>query len=158
MNIEVSTRIRAPREKVWKAVTDIENAVNTISAIEKIVVLERPSDGIVGLKWRETRKLFGKTAEETMWITDARDNESYTTRAESHGSVYTTIVSLGDAGGSTELSMRFGAEPVTPGAKIMWALTGFLFKGATAKALMQDLEDIKKAVERADSPGGESTA
>jgi hypothetical protein len=44
--------------------------------------------------------------------------------------------------------MRFSAQPVTFGAKVMWMLTGFLFAGATKKALVKDLQDIKAAVER----------
>jgi hypothetical protein len=42
--------------------TDIENASKIISGIDKIEVVEKPTHGLVGLRWRETRMLFGKPA------------------------------------------------------------------------------------------------
>lgn len=46
---------------------------------------ENTASGLVGLKWRETRMLFGKEATAEKWITDAVENECYKTRAESDG-------------------------------------------------------------------------
>lgn len=143
----MQTAINAPRAAVWNVITDIENAAETISGIEKVEILEKPSTGLVGLKWRETRTLFGKTATEVMWITDAEENSFYDTRAESHGAVYTTRISLADQGESTSIKMRFVGKPQTMAAKIMSALMGWMFRGAMQKALVQDLEDIRKAAE-----------
>lgn len=148
MRVTVETEIGAPLLEVWRLVTDIENAVATIKAIQKIEILERPLSGVVGLKWRETRTMFGKAATEVMWVTDAVEGSHYDTRAESHGSVYKTRVALENRNGRTGLVMTFEGEPQTLGAKIMWGLTGFLFKGATRKALAKDLADIKAALER----------
>lgn len=139
--------IKASPKTVWSIVTDIENSPNTIKAIEKIEVLEKPRRKLVGLKWRETRKMFGKTATEVMWITDAAETSHYDTRAESHGSIYTTRVSLEPHDGGTRLRMDFEGKPVKFGAKLTWGLMGFMFKGATRKALQKDLEDIKKKAE-----------
>ncbi len=147
MNLEVQTAINAPRAAVWNVITDIENAADTISGIEKIEILEKPATGLVGLKWRETRTLFGKTATEVMWITAAEENSFYDTRAESHGAVYTTRISLAEQGGTTSIKMRFVGKPQTMVAKIMSLLMGWMFRGATQKALVQDLDDIRKAVE-----------
>jgi len=148
METEVKTIINADRKSVWNTITNIENAAQTISTIEKVEVLERPASGMVGFKWRETRTMFGKQATEVMWITEAVEPEFYKTRAESHGAIYTSTLALKESNGATELSMRFSAQPVTFGAKVMWRLTGFLFAGATRKALAKDLQDIKAAVER----------
>ena len=148
MRVTVETEIDAPRMDVWRLVTDIENAPATIQAIERIEVLERPPVGIAGIKWRETRTMFGKTATEVMWVTNAVEGSHYDTRAESHGSVYTTRIALQDRSGVTGLSMIFECEPRSVGAKILWGLTGFLFKGATRKALAKDLADIKAALEQ----------
>lgn len=148
MRVTVETEIGAPLMDVWRVVTDIENAAATIKAIQKIEVLERPQSGVAGLKWRETRTMFGKAATEVMWVTEAVEGSHYLTRAESHGSVYKTRVALEDRRGKTGLVMTFEGEPQSLGAKIMWGLTGFLFKGATRKALAKDLADIKAALER----------
>lgn len=148
MRVTVETEIDAPRMEVWRLVTDIENATATIRAIQKIEVLERPRTGFVGFKWRETRTMFGKAATEVMWVTSAEEGAHYDTRAESHGSVYKTRVALSERNGKTSLTMTFEGEPQSLGARIMWGLTGFLFKGATRKALAKDLADIKAALER----------
>lgn len=148
MKVTVETEINAPRQDVWRVVTDIENSAATLQAIEIVEILERPQKGIIGLKWRETRTMFGKTATEVMWVTNATEGEHYETRAESHGSVYKTRISLQERNGRTGLVMTFEGEPQSVGARIMWGLTGFLFKGATRKALVKDLADIKVAVER----------
>ncbi|MCK5673789.1 MAG: hypothetical protein KAH95_10455, partial [Spirochaetales bacterium] len=87
-----------------------------------------------------------QTATEVMWITDAVENEYYRTRAESHGAIYKTEFLLTKNGESTDLIMSFDAELVTFKAKLM-SIMGFLFIGATRKALQEDLKDIKIAVE-----------
>ncbi len=46
------------------------------------------------------------------------------------------------------LSMELDAAPQTLGPKVMAAITSIFFKKATKKALMQDLIDIKAAVEQ----------
>ena len=151
MKISIDVPVHAPRHEVWIAVTDIENAANRVSGIEEVRVLERPESGLVGLKWKETRTLFGKTATETMWITDAVDNEYYLTEARSHGTVYTGKIYLEDRGDVTQLGMHFVASPETMTAKILSAVTGVLFRGATRKALLQDLQDVKASCEHGDS-------
>lgn len=149
MKIELETKIKGSPQEVWNVITDISNSVNVISGIEKIEILEQPSNGLVGLKWQETRTLFGQTATEIMWITDAVEHEYYKVRAESHGAVYLTDFFITENGGESILKMVFSGEPQKFTAKLMSALTGFMFKNATEKALLQDLEDIKAAVESA---------
>ena len=147
MNVEVQVDISGIKEDVWKVITDIENSTDTIRGIKRIEVLEKPADSFVGLKWRETRTMFGKTATEVMWITDAVENQSYKTRAESHGAVYVTTLEVADAGENVRLSMNFEGTPQTFGAKLMSALMGGMMKKSTEEALMQDLMDIKAKVE-----------
>jgi hypothetical protein len=146
MNIQVQITINDTKENVWKIITDIEGSVNNIKGIEKIEILEKDGDKFLGLKWRETRTMFGQTATEVMWITDAVEYESYKTRAESHGAIYITEFLLTRNGESSNLSMSFGAEFITLKAKLM-SFMGLLFINATKKALKEDLNDIKTAVE-----------
>lgn len=61
METEVKGIINADRKSVWNTITDIENAPQTISGIEKVEILEKPASGMVGFKWRETRTMFGQT-------------------------------------------------------------------------------------------------
>ena len=148
MRCSTSIEISKPKADVWNAVTDIPNAAGMISGIISVEVLENPEAGLVGFKWKETRKMFGKEATEIMWITDAAENEYYCTRAESHGSVYKTRLSLNDDDGNTRLTMAFTGEPQTRGAKILSFVMGGVMKGSMEKELQKDLVDIRNFVEQ----------
>lgn len=153
METRVSVTIDAPAEDVWAVATDIEGTQQTISGVEKIEVLERPPNGFVGFKWRETRTMAGKQAVETMWITEAVEPSYYVTEARSHGSIYRTRIDLDEAGGRTTLRMFFSGEPQTFLARFFAVAFGWLVKRSVAKALQQDLEDVKAAVEsRSNAP------
>lgn len=147
MKVQAEVCINGTKEQVWGVITNIEASVNTIQAIEEIEILEKPESGVLGLKWRETRTMFGQSATEVMWITDAVENEFYQTRAESHGAIYISRLSLEELGDQVRLKMEFEGEPQGNFAIIMAFVTGFIFKNSTQKALQEDLEDIKKFVE-----------
>ena len=154
MLVEVQVTINGSRAATWAAMTDIENASETISGIEKIEVVEKPASGLVGLKWRETRMLFGKPATAEKWITDAAENEFYKTRAESDGFVFLSTTSISESGGGITLTSSHDSQPQGIVARLMSIPMGLLFKGVAKKALLQDLNDIKSAVEH----GGSITA
>ena len=148
MIFQAQVTIEGSRAAVWSAITDIENAAKIISGIQSVEILDRPAAGLVGLKWRETRILFGKPAAVDKWITDAEVNQSYTTRAESDGSVFLSTMSIAGSDGRVTLSSSHVAEPQGAVARVLSIPMGFLFKGMATKALQQDLNDIKTAVER----------
>lgn len=150
MQVSSSIEILAPLMDVWKVIADIESAGTTISGIKSVEILEEASGpSIVGLKWRETREWLGRDAVEVMWITEAREASYYETRAESHGSIYTSRMELAETSSGTQLTMGFNSQPLTFGAKVLWALTGWMAKRSLCKVIDQDLQDIKGAVEKA---------
>jgi carbon monoxide dehydrogenase subunit G len=153
MILEAMVTINGTKQAIWAAITDVENASDTISGIEKVEILEKPENGPVGLKWRETRTIFGKTATEVMWITDAAENEYYKTRAESHGSIYITTMRISEQDGGNVLTMTHDSQPQGIMAKMMCVPMGLVFKGTMRKLIQQDLKDIKKAVEQKGSEG-----
>ncbi|PJZ24880.1 hypothetical protein CH352_11885 [Leptospira hartskeerlii] len=147
MIVEAQVTINAPITKVWATMTNIENTAGIISGIQRIEVVERPADGLVGLKWRETRMLFGKPATIEKWITEEKENAFYTTRAEDGGFVFLTTnrISMGSAG----ITLKGIHQTLPQGiAARLKALPLVLFKTTIKKAIMQDLNDIKSAVER----------
>lgn len=148
MKIVVDIEIERPKEIIWSAITDIENCSNMLSSIIDLNILNQPANGLVGLKWKETRLMFGKQASETMWITASITNEYYCTRAENHGSVYITKLSLSETGSKSILAMAFTAEAQSRFIKIVSACMGIFIKSSMKKALYKDLEDIKKYVEQ----------
>ena len=148
MIVKVQVTINGSKEAIWAAITNIENASDTISGIERIEVLEKPANGLVGLKWRETRMLFGKPATADKWITDAAENRFYKTRAESDGFVFLSTMSLSESNAGVTLTSVHDSKPQSIVAKVMSIPMGLLFKGVAKKALLQDLNDIKASVER----------
>lgn len=50
MLVEVEVTIHGSKEAIWAAITDIENASETIRGIESIEILEKPANWLVGLK------------------------------------------------------------------------------------------------------------
>lgn len=151
MQVECSELINAPREIVWRIITDIDSAAERIGAIRAIEVLDRggedPRHPLIGLRWRETRVMFGKEASETMTITGAVENDWYETIAHNHGMVYRSRLDLEDAAGGTVLRMGFKGEAQGIGARLMSAVMMPFFKKGTIKALQQDLLDIRQAAE-----------
>ena len=91
--------------------------------------------------------LFGKPATAEKWITDAAENEFYKTRAESDGFVFVSAISISESGGGMTLTSSHDSKPQGIVAKLK-ATPMFLFKGVIKKAILQDLNDIKSAVEQ----------
>jgi len=151
MLVEARVAINGTRALIWAAITDIENAAKSITGIEKIEIVDKPANGLVGLRWRETRMLFGKPATVEKWITDAAENEFYKTQAEDGGFVFLTTKRISQNGTQNSDGMTLAesheSRPQTIKAKLSVPML-FLFKGVIRKALLQDLKDIKAAVEQ----------
>lgn len=147
MKVTVQQFIKAPTARVWEIITDIENAGKTITGIISIEILHRPTEGFVGLKWREKRMFFGKEAMETMWIRAEDPGHWYETQAESHGCLYVTRLELTAQDNGTLLTMQFTSQSVSLMAKLMSPIMRFV-AGGLRKAMQQDLQDICNAAER----------
>src|SRR5438093_9328084 len=133
MIVEAQVTINGSKAATWAAITNIENTSETISGIENIEVLEKPANGLVGLKWRETRTLFGKTATVEKWITDAAENEFYKTRAESDGCVFLSTTSISESSGGITLTSSHDSIPQSRVARLLSIAMAFLFKGVPKK-------------------------
>ena len=147
MIVQAQVTINGFKAAVWATITDIENASEIISGIENIEVLEKPANGLVGLRWRETRMLFGKPATVEKWITEAAENEFFKTRVESDGIVFLSTISISESSGCITLTSSHDSQPQGIVAKLQ-SIPMILFKGVIKKALLQDLSDIKAAVEQ----------
>jgi len=145
MRISVDTHIAAPVEMVFALCTDFKNAPGRIKGIKKIELLNDEPVG-VGLRFRETRIMFGREASEEMEITSFEPNRSYTLGCNSCGCVYTSVLRFQPDNGGTKLTMDFDAKPVTFMAKLMTPL-GWLMQGTMRKCVQQDLDDIKAYAE-----------
>ncbi|UHQ20181.1 hypothetical protein LVB87_03190 [Lysobacter sp. KIS68-7] len=92
--------------------------------------------------------LFGKPATAEKWITEAVENSYYRTRAEDGGFVFLTTVAITERDGIMTLTSAHDSQPQGFAARLMSIPMGLLFKGVARNAILQDLNDIKAAVER----------
>jgi hypothetical protein len=99
--------------------------------------------------------MFGQEASETMWITEAVENSYYCTRAESHGAVYITKLSLDETAGTLEpkgsntvVTMSFSSEAQTLVPRVVSACAGIFIAHSMKKALHKDLTDIKEYIDQ----------
>lgn len=147
MIVEAQVTINGSKAATWAAITNIEKAAEIFSGVENIEVLEKPANGLVGLRWRETRMYFGKPAAVEKRITDAAENEFYKTRAESDGFVFLSTMSISEKSGGVTLTSSHDSRPQGILATLK-SIPMPLFKGMVKKALLQDLNDVKSAVEK----------
>lgn len=147
MLVEAQVTINGSKTAVWAVITNIEHASEIISGIEHVEVVEKPANGLVGLKWHETRMLFGKPATVEKWITDAAENEFYTTRAEDGGFVFVATMRISESSGGITLTSAHETRPQGIVARLQ-SLPMILFKGVVKKAILQDLNDYKATVEQ----------
>lgn len=138
----------AGAEKVWSVLTDLDNAANTISAIEKVERLDGGGGFVLGTSWRETRTMFGKTATEDMTVTELDPGRSYKTEARSHGAHYVSTNRVDPIEGGSRITVTFGGEPTNVLARVFAVTVGRLFDSATRKALAKDLAEIAATAER----------
>lgn len=146
MQLECSINIKAPVEKVFHVFSDIPSIEKNLRGVTNIKLLTEGDVG-VGTRWKETRIIFGQEATEEMWITSFNPAHDYTVEAESHNTHYTTTYTFEqNENQETVTTMTFISSPLSFTAKTL-SIMGFLFKGSLKKALIQDMEDLKKVCE-----------
>jgi uncharacterized membrane protein len=146
MQVKTNITINAPIQKVFDVFSDVQKIEQRIKGIQKVEILSDVKQG-KGLKWKETRLMFGKTATEIMWITSFTQNKSYEVEAQSHGTKYHTVYTFTEVNkNTTEVNMVFSGKPISFGAKVM-GLLSFAFVGSVKKALLADMQDLKRVCE-----------
>jgi carbon monoxide dehydrogenase subunit G len=133
---------------VWAVLTDLERFEKVLTAVDKVERVSGEGFG-PGVRWRETRRMFGKSSTEEMWVAEMDAPQRMLVRADSKNTVYETAFELTPTGLGTRLTVTFGArtDDASAGQKFAWALFGPMGAKATKSALEQDLADIANAVE-----------
>lgn len=147
MKVGAHITISGSKADVWKTITNIKSFEKIISSVEKIELLNEPANGLADLKWRETRMYFGKPAAIDKRIVEAVENEFYKTRAEMNGFIFLTTMTISGNDGSTRLTGTHETKSKGVIAKLK-SLPMIFFKGMLRKAILQDLTEIKIAVEK----------
>ncbi len=145
--MQFTKHIHADPKRTFEVISDFRTADQRIRAIKKIEVL---TDGPirVGTRFRETRVMFGREATEEMEITDLVPGKSYTLGGQSCGAAWSTTLRCVPNAGGTNVEMEMTMRPVSLFAKLMSPLS-FILAGSMKKAIDQDLDDLKQALETA---------
>ena len=147
-DVEISRHVAAPVQRVWDVATDLAGSLQVVRGIDAVEVLT-PGPFGVGTRWRETRRMFGRSATEEMTVTAVEPHRSYTVEASGPGVRYVSGFAFApSAGGGTDVTATFGGRPTTTVARVLGAVTAPLGRRAIARALEQDLQDIAAAAER----------
>ena len=149
MKLDLSRHVSADPETVWNVLTNIPEAPRTLSGVRSVEILtERPYEP--GLRWRETRTMFGIKATEEMMVVSAEPPHCTTIVAESGGTEYKTVFTITpDAGSGSTLRMQFGAQTAHASAvsRVVMAVMGGFAERSTRRTMEQDLANIAAEAE-----------
>ncbi|MGH3516989.1 MAG: SRPBCC family protein [Haloechinothrix sp.] len=147
---QVSKIIEAPQRRVWAALTDLHAMEAVLSNVTKREVLtEGPFR--VGTTWRESRKMFGKEATETMQVTEVHEPVAFSVCADNNGLRYRSTCELvARSSDSTEVTMRFSVDPLASASRwqrLLVVIWGPFGAKAAARQMRTDLDDIARHVQ-----------
>jgi carbon monoxide dehydrogenase subunit G len=151
LSFTLTKRINAPLETVFDVASDLAHAAEQFRGIEKIEVLT-PGPVGVGTRWRETRRMMGREATETIEFTAFDRPRSYTVGCESCGTYMETTFHFAPTenaanGPATELMLDNRWEARSLLAKLISPLTKPIIAKMMRGCMESDLEDLKSAAE-----------
>lgn len=146
MRIKVDTVARASAEAAFAAAIDIASWPRFMSAMESVEVLT-PGAVATGTRFRETRRMFGRSASEEMTVAEIDPQRRLLLTAFSHGTAYEAEHAFAPEGGGTRITLTFEARPVALLSRI-FAPLGWLSLGVVKRQLAADLADLAREAER----------
>ncbi|UVE96788.1 SRPBCC family protein [Dietzia sp. B32] len=150
MELDLTRHVAADPATVWAVLADIPEAHRTLSGVQAVEILT-PGPYQPGLRWRETRTMFGMKATEEMMVVAVEPPHSTTIVAENGGTEYKTVFTVTpDADGGSTLRMRFRAHTAHAPAvsRVVMTVMGRFAEKSTRKTMEQDLADIAAEAER----------
>lgn len=144
--ITVSEQFDCPPEMAFAVLTDIENLPDFIDGITSVRMLtEGPID--VGTRFRETRIMMGREADEEMEIAELHAPTLIKFYAFSRGTAYHTSYQIAPNADGAKVTLVFKPTPQTFMAKVMSALFSRMV-GQVADLMQKDLRDAKLEAEK----------
>jgi carbon monoxide dehydrogenase subunit G len=148
IEFQVTEIVPAPPERVFQALTDIDNAAQWMP---HIVSVERVGDVRqgVGMRWRETRKMRGKEATEELEVTHYHPPSHFGVRIDgskgtSGRGTYAFDYRLAQRVGGTEVRMTGKIDGLLPGMlRWMGPLLGGVIKRECARDLRALAEHLR---------------
>ena len=142
LEFQVEQHFDLPRERVFRALTDLDAAGEWMPGFIRIERVGGPEFG-VGTEWRETRKLFGKEATEQFEVTSCEPPERMElrvdgTKGSSRRGEYVFQYHLEPSGAGTRVALQGEIR----GLGRIAGLFGRLMIGPFKKACAKDLEAL----------------
>ncbi|WP_428235148.1 SRPBCC family protein [Gracilimonas sp.] len=140
--ITVTKRIHAPKELVFKTVSDIKNFSKAVPDITNVEFLTEQEYG-VGTKFRETRDMNGRKASTELEVTELVENAHIRIVSDTMGTVWDSLFTVEKKEDGTELTLIMDAKAY----KLMSKIINPFMKGMMKKALEKDMDAVKNYCE-----------
>jgi len=134
--------IDAPVDKVFRAVTDVQNFAETSEDVIRIEMLSEITSG-VGTRFRETRRMGKREATTELEITEFVENDYVRFVSDAGGTIWDTVFKVVGVGGTTQVDVVMDARPY----KLMARFVTPLIKGMIGKFMAKDLDGLKARCE-----------
>jgi uncharacterized protein YndB with AHSA1/START domain len=141
--IIVTRSIKAPVERVFQTVADIQQFSKAVPRIVKYEFLSAVKSG-VGTRFRETSVMKGKEATTELEVTEHVPNEHVRMVADSHGVVWDSVFTVKPEQERTELTLAMDARAYKFLPKLMYPLMYSII----AKSIANDMDSVKKFCEQ----------
>ncbi len=140
--ITVTKHINAPKELVFKTVSDIKNFSKAVPDITNVEFLTEQEYG-VGTKFRETRDMNGREATTDLEVTELVENAHIRIVSDTMGTIWDSLFTVERKEDGTELTLIMDAKAY----KLMSKIVNPLMKGIMKKALEKDMVAVKNYCE-----------
>ena len=140
--VYVELDINRPAAEVFAVASDIEHFKERAPAIEHLEIVSDIRSGL-GTRWRETRKVFGKSSTATMEIIEWRAPHEYIVGATNGGCEYRTLIRVVATLTGSRLEAKFSAKAHTFFTRVLSAIRRPIMRKAVTRMLMDDLVAIK---------------
>ena len=136
--ITVSRDVRAPIEKVFRAVTDVEKLSESNPDVVRIEFLTDQRSG-AGTRFRETRTMKGQEVQAELELTEVVDNEHARFVSDTGGAIWDTVFRFrpqgSPPGSETHLEIALDARPYKMSAKLMMPMITTMVRRGMEKHL-----------------------
>jgi hypothetical protein len=146
MRLEVKAFADAPRDVVYRTLTDISNRPNFVSAVERVDLLSKGPVGI-GTHYVEGRTVFGRGVAIEFTVGDYDPPGIFVLSAESAGVGFEISCTLGYTGHETDITLELVGMPESIGGR--FAAFGLsVLANRLGAELSTELDEIAREAER----------
>jgi len=142
----VAKYVDAPPSVVFALFTDFEHAPEHVSGISRLEILT-PGPMRIGTRFRETRRMNGHESTEELEVTAFEPGRHYDLRRRAGGTEFRQAFRFAAERTGTQVEVDFESEPLSLAAKLMTPITNHSVTGSMKKAIVQDIEDLRRYAE-----------